>query len=161
MVYNDSQTEQEELEYAQAIENSLKPEDVLCQFCKLKFDTEDERLLHLVNQCPSIEDENKGRVVDCPHPAPETGTLISMNAKHLENILPPTSPQIISTVRTDYTLNRDLALKKKKIGCSKPPYSKTEHKDSTVLQLNTASFDLFTSAVIEHLENKSAYSSTP
>ena len=100
---DDSQTEQEDLEYAQAIENSLKPEDVLCQFCNLKFDTEDERLLHLVNQCPSIEDENKGRVVDCQHPAPETGTLISMNAKHSENILPPTSPQIISTVRTDYT----------------------------------------------------------
>ena len=132
---DDSQTEQEKLEYAQAIENSLKPEEVQCQFCKFKFDTEDDRLLHLVNQCPSIEDENRGRVEDCTYPVPETGTLISVNAKHSDNNLPPASPHVISTVRTDYTLNRDLALKKKKIGCNKPPYIKIENEGSTVLHL--------------------------
>ena len=46
---------QEKLQYAQAIQNSLKPEVVQCQFCKVKLDTKDDLMLHLVNQCPSIE----------------------------------------------------------------------------------------------------------
>ena len=81
--------------------------------------------------------------------------LISVNANSTTtNSLQANSLSTISTVRTDYTLNRDLALSKKRNGCDKPLYVIEENKDSTVVRLSTASFDYFTKALEVHLASK-------
>ena len=102
-------------------------------------------------------------IVDCTtEMLSKNEAVISMNVNPSNNNnTPPTSPQVLGTVRTKYTLNRELALKKKMKGCDKPPYDMKENKDSTVIQLNTASFDMFTCAVLEHLENKPEYTVLP
>ena len=66
------QTNQEILQLDQAIENSLKPEVIQCQFCNVKFDTKDDLLLHLVNQCSSIEKKDGTEDVEIK----ETGTVM-------------------------------------------------------------------------------------
>ena len=82
---------------------------------------------------------------------PEPKGLISMDVKNPLS-LPP--PQIMGTLKCNYTLNRTLALKKKKHGCDKPAYVVKPHRSCTVISLNTASFELFTCVVEVHLNSK-------
>ena len=66
----------------------------------------------------------------------------------------PTPQTTDHSVYLDYTLDRQVALNKKKKGCDKPLYHVKHHNDSTYIALNTASFDTFKDVAGEYFKNQ-------
>ena len=65
-----------------------------------------------------------------------------------------TSSSPVTSNPVSYTLNRELALCKKRLACDRTPYEIKQNKQSTTITMNTVTFEIFRSSILSYLKRR-------